>query len=257
MSNSGSRRRSGGKILGFPDRKPRQTMRHLILLLLVSLLLLPSWARAGRPLPSPRPRAKVSQPDKPPSSQSQQDPPKATQQTKTPATWSPAPPSGPKPSLADEKAAEWRYQRYLHDQAAAGKSPSEVLSPEKWKSLYFDPVKSGGRPGRPGGPAQVATRKALTEEEGYINTESKRLGDKFVDMYKPNALGGTDYVEVDGILRNGLPTANMHEKLKAELRALGHDDTLLIVDKQNPSRRIRYLSGESPDVVDTRRAGSE
>jgi hypothetical protein len=49
----------------------------------------------------------------------------------------------------------------------------------------------------------------------------------------------------------------MRGKLKAELRALGQDDTLLIVDKNNPSRRIRYLSGESPDVVDTRQAGGE
>jgi hypothetical protein len=49
----------------------------------------------------------------------------------------------------------------------------------------------------------------------------------------------------------------MRDKLKAELRALGQDDTLLFVDKQNPSRRTLYLSGESPDVVDTRRAGGE
>jgi hypothetical protein len=76
-------------------------------------------------------------------------------------------------------------------------------------------------------------------------------------MYKPNALGGTDYVEVDGILKNGLPNANMRDKLKAELRALGQDDTLLVVDKQNPSRRIRYLSGETPSVVDTRQAGGD
>ncbi len=230
---------------------------QLLLMLLLSLGLLPFRASAGRPRPPfSRPPAKASPSSKNPSLKPQQEPPKATQPARVPATWPPKPPSGPKPSLADDNAADWRYQRYLHEQAAAGKSPAEVLPPEKWKAQYFDPVKNGGRPGRAGGPAQVATRKALTEE-GYINSENKKLGDKYVDMYKPNSLGGTDYVEVDGILKNGLPNANMRDKLKAELRALGQDDTLLFVDKQNPSRRTLYLSGESPDVVDTRRAGGE
>jgi hypothetical protein len=132
-----------------------------------------------------------------------------------------------------------------------------VLDFERWKSAYFDPVVKGGRPGRSGGPAQVATRQSLATEEGYINSETKKLGDKAVDMYRPNALGGTDYVEVDGILQNGLPKAAMRDKLKAELRALGQDDTLLIVDKQDASRRILYRAGEPPEVIDTRKAGGE
>ena len=78
-----------------------------------------------------------------------------------------------------------------------------------------------------------------------------------IDMYKPNSLGGTDYVEVDGILQSGLPKASMRDKLKAELSALGQDDTLLIIDKENPSRRILYRAGEPPSVVDSRHVEGE
>jgi hypothetical protein len=169
----------------------------------------------------------------------------------------PKPPQGPKPPLEAPEAARWRYERYLHDQHVAGKQPSEVLDFEKWKSTYFDPVVKGGRPGRAGGPAQVSTRQQLALEEGYINSESTRLGGRVVDMYKPNAQGGIDYVEVDSILQKGLPRAAMREKLKVEIRALERNDTLLIVDKENPFRRILYRFGEDVGVVDTRRAGGE
>ena len=225
------------------------------------LALLPSWGAAGPPRRPSRPPTvpKSSPPSKAPSPQTQHEPTKAPQPASSLDRWShpPKPPAGPKPPLADAEAAQWRYERYRHDQYTAGKAPAEVLDFERWKSAYFDPVVKGGRPGRPGGPAQVATRQLLAAEEGYINSETRKLGDKVVDMYKPNALGGTDYVEVDGLLQNGLPKAAMRDKLKAELRALGQDDTLLIVDKQDPSRRILYRSGERPEIVDTRLAGGE
>jgi hypothetical protein len=169
--------------------------------------------------------------------------------------WPPKPPEGLKPPLDAPEAARWRYERYVYDQHAAGKRPGEVLDFEKWKSTYFDSVVKGGRPGRAGGPSQVATRQLLATEEGYINSESTRLGDKVVDMYRSNAQGGIDYVEVDSILQNGLPRAAMREKLKVELRALGQNDTLLIVDKEEPVKRILYRFGEDASVVDTRRAG--
>lgn len=76
-------------------------------------------------------------------------------------------------------------------------------------------------------------------------------------MYRSNAQGGIDYVEVDSILQNGLPRAAMREKLKVEIRALRRNDTLLIVDKEEPVKRILYRFGEDASVVDTRRVGGE
>ncbi|PTL79704.1 hypothetical protein [Vitiosangium sp. GDMCC 1.1324] len=166
-------------------------------------------------------------------------------------------PLGPKPPLESPEAARWRYDRYLYDQHAAGRPSDEVLDFERWKSTYFDPVVKGGRPGRSGGPAQVSTRQQLAMEEGYINSESTRLGNKVVDMYRPNVQGGIDYVEVDSILQNGLPRAAMREKLKIEIRALERNDTLLFVDKLDRSKRILYRFGEDVSVVDTRRVGGK
>jgi hypothetical protein len=175
----------------------------------------------------------------------------APKSTSPPIGWPPEPPRGPKPGLEEPGAAQWRYQRYLHEQHAAGKQPHEILDFRKWKPVYFDPALKGGRPGRPGGPAQVATRQSLTEE-GFINTESKRLGENFVDLYRPNAAGGVDYVEVDEMLKSGIPRADVRAKLKKELAHLEKNDTLLFVDKAEPSKRILYRFGEAPSIVDTR-----
>jgi hypothetical protein len=161
------------------------------------------------------------------------------------------------PSLDYDSFSDPTGHIRAYDQHAGGKQPGEVLDFERWKSTYFDSVVKGGRPGRAGGPSQVATRQQLATEEGYINSESTRLGDKVVDMYRSNAQGGIDYVEVDSILQNGLPRAAMREKLKVELRALGRNDTLLIVDKEEPLKRILYRFGEDASVVDTRRVGGE
>jgi hypothetical protein len=176
---------------------------------------------------------------------------KASKSTSAPVEWPPKPPQGPKPGIEEPGAAQWRYQRYLHEQHAAGKQPHQVLDFEKWKPTYFDTVSRGGRPGRPGGPAQVATRQSLTEE-GYINTERTRLGDNFVDLYRPNSSGGTDYVEVDEMLNSGIPRASARTRLKKELVHLGKNDTLLFVDKDDLSKRILYRFGDAPNVVDTR-----
>ncbi|ATB29706.1 hypothetical protein MEBOL_003161 [Melittangium boletus DSM 14713] len=97
----------------------------------------------------------------------------------------------------------------------------------------------------------MATRQLLTEE-GYINTENKRLGENFVDLYKPNSSGGIDYVEVDEMLKSGIPRADVRAKLKKELAHLDKNDTLLFVDKVDLSKRILYRFGEDPSVIDTR-----
>jgi hypothetical protein len=103
----------------------------------------------------------------------------------------------------------------------------------------------------------MATRQRLAEEEGFINTETTPLGAldgkrNFVDMYKPNNMGGTDFVEVDDILQSGIPRAEMRRKLQSELEALGPNDRLIYIDKTDPSRRIIYYPGDNPSVIDTR-----
>ena len=135
----------------------------------------------------------------------------------------------------------------------ASKQPQDVLDFERnGRPTYFDlTTVRGGRPGRSGGPAQVATRQRLTEE-GYVNTESKKLGENFVDLYRPNPSGGIDYVEIDEMLKSGIPRADVRAKLKKELTHLGENDTLLFVDKTDPSKRILYRFGDDPSVVDTR-----
>ncbi|WP_143177298.1 hypothetical protein [Cystobacter ferrugineus] len=89
-------------------------------------------------------------------------------------------------------------------------------------------------------------------EEGYINTERKRLGESFVDLYRPNSSGGIDYVEVDEMLKSGIPRADIRTKPKIELTHLGKNDTLLFVDKTDLSKRILYRFGDDPSVIDTR-----
>ncbi len=171
--------------------------------------------------------------------------------------WPPSPPTGRKPSIGQAGAAGYRYQRYVYRQYLAGTSREEILSPDEWTARYYGPVERGGRPGRNGGSAQVATRGALASE-GFINTETVQLGSRLngqanmVDMYRANGLGGIDYVEVDNILQNGLPIARTRPKLVSELGALGANDTLLYVDKADSSRRITYSSGEDPSVVGER-----
>lgn len=177
--------------------------------------------------------------------------PAVTAAPATPIRWPPAPPARPKPGLDEANAAQWRYERYLHDQHRAGKQAHEVLDFEKWKSSYFDVVRQGGRPGRSGGPEQVTARKKLAEE-GYINTERMKLGNRYVDLYRQRPQGGTEYVEVDEMLRNGLPAARVRVKLKEEIPHLGKDDTLVFVDKADPMRRILYRPGDVPGVVEVR-----
>jgi hypothetical protein len=117
---------------------------------------------------------------------------------------------------------------------------------DEWKKRHFDPAKAGGRPGRPGGPAQVSARKLL-EDEGFRNVENVKLGDNFVDMVKANSLGGTDYVEVGKMLQDGQPVAREALKIGKEIAALGPSDRLIFVDEYDISRRIYYTPGDSVD----------
>ena len=66
----------------------------------------------------------------------------------------------------------------------------------------------------------------------------------YVDMIKSNSRGGTDFVEVDSILKNGLPTAAYRRKIETEISALGPNDTLVYIDKADLSRRIVYNYGD-------------
>jgi hypothetical protein len=179
--------------------------------------------------------------------------------------WPPPGAEGPKPPITDPNAFNWRYQRYLRQQYEAGANPADVLTPEGYRAVAFKAASSGGRPGRSGGTAQQTTRRTLASDEGVANTETTQLGTRtergqvkanMVDGVQPveGQPGKNNYFEVDDILSNGLPRSDMRAKLKAELPHLTEGESLVYVDKNNPSRRITYRAGEDPSVVDTRRA---
>jgi hypothetical protein len=153
----------------------------------------------------------------------------------------PSGPSGPKPRIGEPGAAEWRYERYAHRQYLSGKGPGDILAPGEWVERYFKPAASGGRPGRIGGPEQVAAKKTL-QEEGILIVENVQVGGRYPDGIRPrpNDLGGTDYFEVGRMLRSGVPEARERVKLLDELRGLMQSDTVTFVDRSNPLRRITY-----------------
>ncbi|MFY0578726.1 hypothetical protein ACN28S_34525 [Cystobacter fuscus] len=167
--------------------------------------------------------------------------------------WPPRPPQGKPPGFDAPNAAEWRYNRYRHNEfTRKKKTRSELLDFETYKKLHFNAAAKGGRPGRGGGSDQVRTRREL-EEEGFTNVETVSLNGKYVDLIRnDNASGGTDYVEVDSILKKGTPIKRLRDKLKIELGAIKEGDKLIYVDKSDSSKRIIYEYGENPDVIDVR-----
>lgn len=160
--------------------------------------------------------------------------------------WPPDPPSGRKPAFGQPGAAEWRYERYLSKKARAGARPEDCLSFERYRDLHYNVAAAGGRPGRSGGPDQVAAKKRLTLTEGVRQTEDVPLGGHYPDGVSPhpNAAGGTDYFEVGEMLKKGIPERRERIKLQNEIDALGPSDTITFVDKMNTSNRITYRPGD-------------
>ncbi|WP_233587951.1 SH3 domain-containing protein [Corallococcus sp. CA049B] len=165
--------------------------------------------------------------------------------------WPPKLPEGKKPKVGAKGAAEWRYERYRYQQYKKGKTQKEILDFEAYKARHYKVAAEGGRPGRSGGAHQVQTRRLL-EREGFENTETTALNGKYVDLTRPNKNGGTDFVEVDAMLKKGIPIKRLRDKLKIELDGLKKGDRLIYVDKLDPGKRILYEYGESPSVVDVR-----
>lgn len=151
------------------------------------------------------------------------------------------PPTGKKPAYGEPGAAEWRYQRYAAKKWAKGENP---LPFEEWKSQHYDPAEKGGRPGRSGGPEQVKAKAELAKE-GVQQVENVELGGRYPDGVRPNAAGGTDYFEVGKMNNNGLPEARERLKIADEIPALGPNDTVTFVDKNDISRRITYRPGDT------------
>ncbi|MDC0709493.1 hypothetical protein POL68_13565 [Stigmatella sp. ncwal1] len=231
--------------------------------------------------------------------------------------WPPKAPEGKKPKLGTKGAAEWRYERYRHQQFKKGRKQvtvhgvrptaplhlvlegqasatgrtrfgrkalklvfpecvwhltgwknwafcppparerlpwkqEDLLDFETYKRRHYKAAAEGGRPGRSGGGNQVKTRQFLEQNEGFQNTETTVLNDKYVDLIKPNEKGGVDYVEVDAMLKKGTPIKRLREKLKIELDGLKEEDRLIYIDKLDPSKRIIYEYGDKPSVVDTK-----
>jgi hypothetical protein len=63
-------------------------------------------------------------------------------------------------------------------------------------------------------------------------------------MVKPNTRGGKDYAEVGQMLKNGRPEARERLKLAEEVKALGENDTITFVDKNDITRRVTYRRGD-------------
>jgi hypothetical protein len=151
---------------------------------------------------------------------------------------------GKKPGINEPNSAEWRYQEYAYKQSLEGKTPKP---PDKWYDENFLPSLRGDRPGRFGGPQQVKAKSELLAKEGIQPVENVELGGRFPDGInpKPNAAGGRDYYEVGTMNQNGLPESRERLKLADEIPALGPNDTVTFVDKNDISRRIVYRPGDN------------
>jgi len=167
--------------------------------------------------------------------------------------WPPEAPKGEKPAIDAPDAAEWRYQRYVFEKAQEGKGPKDVLPPDEWMRRYFDPAAEGGRPGRPGGPEQVAAKKALAGE-GIEIVENVEIGGRYPDGVdpNPNPQGGKGYFEVGKMLESGIPEARERVKIADEIKAMGPNDTVTFVDKTDVSRRVTYAKGSTPESPTSR-----
>lgn len=162
--------------------------------------------------------------------------------------WPPEPPKGDKPPVTAPDAAEWRYERYVYEKFQEGAKPKEVLPPDEWMRRYFEPTAKGDRPGRPGGPEQLAAKQKLAGE-GIRIVENVELGGRFPDGVdpKPNAKGGTSYFEVGKMLEGGIPEARERIKIADEIKAMGPKDTVTFVDKSEMSKRVTYEKGSTPE----------
>lgn len=153
----------------------------------------------------------------------------------------PKSPKGPKPAINQRGAAKWRHDRYLSKQKSKGKKP---LPFGIWKERYFDTVKAGGRPGRPGGPEQVRARKKLVKE-GFTNVENVKLGPHFPDLVRDAARGRKIFVEVGKMLKKSRrPVRRERTKIAREVPALRPGDILIFVDQANLSNRIVWRYGD-------------
>lgn len=162
--------------------------------------------------------------------------------------WPPDPPKGDKPPITAPDAAEWRYQRYVFEKYQKGATPKDVRPPDEWMRRYFDVTAEGGRPGRPGGPEQVAAKNAL-KAEGIDIVENVELGGRYPDGIDPklNPTGGKNYFEVGKMLESGIPEARERIKIADEIKAMGPNDTVTFVDKTDVTKRVTYAKGSTPE----------
>ncbi|MBA3458807.1 MAG: DUF4157 domain-containing protein [Deltaproteobacteria bacterium] len=172
----------------------------------------------------------------------------------------PPPEPGPRPpeGSSPEAMATWRYRRYVRDKWKQGKAPDEVLTEKGYEAGgHSDAADNGGRPGRNGGKKQVSTKDKLAKEEGWDVNETTTLGSRtkngkpienYVDGMRENPEGGIDYLEVDHLNKKGKPSATYQRKLASEIKQLGPNDTLTIVDSTNSARRIKYTAEDIPNA---------
>lgn len=164
-------------------------------------------------------------------------------QPATEGEWPPKGPTGSKPAFGEEGADTWRYERYRKQVHDSGRGPEEVLSFEEWRKSHFEAAERGGRPGRPGGPEQVAMKRYLAENEGVQQVENVELGGRYPDGIRPNSQGGNDYFEVGEMLQSGVPEARERVKLQDQVDVLGPNDTITFVHKTDSTKRVTYRKG--------------
>ena len=186
--------------------------------------------------PAPEPEEELAPQEKPKEKEMPRRP------KEIPGKPKPKPPTGKKPGINDPDAAEWRYKEYVAKKAAAGEN---WKGPDEWYDLHFKPSYEGGRPGRSGGPEQVAAKAKLAADEEVQQVENVELGGRYPDGVKPNPAGGTDYFEVGKMNNNGLPESRERIKIDDEIPALGPKDTVTFVDKTDTARRVTYLPGDT------------
>jgi len=161
-----------------------------------------------------------------------------------------------KPKMGDPNAAQWRYQRYQAQKAAAGEEP---LPYEEWKSRYYDTAESGGRPGRPGGTAhQADVRRTLMDNPDA--DPSVEVGGRWPDAVgqpgEPMQIRGQTItpegngrviVESDHTVYDGtLPDSAARSQVR-DMRAAEPGSTLVVTDCDNPSAPpLVYPPGTQP-----------
>lgn len=160
--------------------------------------------------------------------------------------------------MSATNAASWRYQRYVYRAFRNGKTRDKILPFSTWRRRYFDTVKNGGRPGRPGGPAHQAdvARNEAKPNSLRIRSVGNRVPDGVGEYgqtlvirgqrIKPEGRGRV-IVESDHLIRNGtIPNSAARAQVR-DIRKADPGATIVVTDQANPKTApLVYPPGKQP-----------